>query len=105
MEGAEKEYEEFLRNEITRWSNIRNTVMIVLSVAFWYRLERLEHLAARFNHKASNLEGWMAGKHDSLSQQEDLQSASQAEAMVRPCISRNSIIIPCVIYIGFAEDT
>ena len=46
------------------------------------RLERLEHLAARFNHKASNLEGWMAGKSEQLSQREDLQTASLAEAMV-----------------------
>ena len=46
------------------------------------RLERLEHLAARFNHKASNLEAWMAGKSEQLSQREDLQSASLAEAMV-----------------------
>lgn len=58
----------------------------MLSVTLWYRLERLEHLAARFNHKASNLEGWMAGKSDLLSQREDLQSASLAEAMVKPCI-------------------
>ncbi|XP_065919404.1 alpha-actinin-1-like [Dysidea avara] len=62
MEGAEKEYEEFLRNEITR-------------------LERLEHLAARFNHKVSNLEAWMAGKNDQLSQRDDIESASLAEAM------------------------
>jgi len=45
------------------------------------RLERLEHLAARFNHKSSNLEAWMAGKSDKLSQREDLQTASLAEAM------------------------
>lgn len=50
------------------------------------RLERLEHLAARFNHKASNLEGWMAGKSDKLSQRDDLQTASLAEAMVISCI-------------------
>ena len=46
------------------------------------RLERLEHLAARFNHKASNLEGWMAGKSDMLNQRDDLQTASLAESMV-----------------------
>jgi len=50
----------------------------VLSV----RLERLEHLAERFNHKASNLEAWMTGKSDQLSQREDIESASLAEAMV-----------------------
>ena len=48
---------------------------------FCGRLERLEHLAVRFNHKASNLEAWMDGKDKKLSQREDLQTASLAEAM------------------------
>lgn len=82
MEGAEKEYEEFLRNEITRWRNIAAAVMYIMLEWFFGRLERLEHLAARFNHKASNLEAWMVGKSDQLSQREDLQTASLAEAMV-----------------------
>ena len=45
-------------------------------------MERLEHLAAQFNHKASNLEAWMARKSDMLSQREDLEETNLDEAMV-----------------------
>jgi len=79
MEGAEKEYEEFLRNEITRYAV--NIVCIILTGLLSVRLERLEHLAARFNHKASNLEAWMAGKTEQLAQRDDVESASLAEAL------------------------
>ena len=58
------------------------------------RLERLEHLAARFNHKASNLEAWMTGKSDQLSQREDIESASLAEAMVSKILSSLGKAIP-----------
>lgn len=46
------------------------------------RLQRLEHLAAKFEHKVTNIETWAQGKDDSLSRNDDIESANLAEAMV-----------------------
>ncbi|KAH0622514.1 hypothetical protein JD844_024886 [Phrynosoma platyrhinos] len=59
LEQAEKGYEEWLLNEIRR-------------------LERLEHLAAKFRQKASSHETWAYGKEQIL-QQKDYEAASLTE--------------------------
>ncbi|XP_062980426.1 alpha-actinin-2 [Elgaria multicarinata webbii] len=59
LEQAEKGYEEWLLNEIRR-------------------LERLEHLAAKFRQKASSHETWSYGKEQIL-QQRDYEAASLTE--------------------------
>ncbi|KAK9411807.1 alpha-actinin-2 [Crotalus adamanteus] len=59
LEQAEKGYEEWLLNEIRR-------------------LERLEHLAAKFRQKATSHETWAYGKEQIL-QQKDYEAASLTE--------------------------
>uniref|UniRef100_A0A803TAZ6 Actinin alpha 2 n=1 Tax=Anolis carolinensis TaxID=28377 RepID=A0A803TAZ6_ANOCA len=60
LEQAEKGYEEWLLNEIRR-------------------LERLEHLAAKFRQKASSHETWAYGKLEQILQQKDYEAASLTE--------------------------
>ncbi|XP_062502461.1 alpha-actinin-like [Corticium candelabrum] len=61
LETGEKNYEEFLLAELRR-------------------LERLEHLAAKFNHKADIHEGWTAGKEEAL-QADDISGANLATVL------------------------
>ena len=46
------------------------------------RLQRLEHLAARFEHKVGGIENWAQGKDEQLSRNDDLESANLAEVLV-----------------------
>lgn len=46
------------------------------------RLQRLEHLAAKFDHKATNIENWLQGKDAMLERSDDIAEANLAEAMV-----------------------
>jgi hypothetical protein len=45
-------------------------------------LQRLEHLAAKFDHKASNIEKWGADHPEKLSRNDDIEAANLAEATV-----------------------
>ena len=47
------------------------------------RLQRLEHLAAKFDHKATNIEGWIKDKDVQLERNDDIEGANLAEVMVR----------------------
>ena len=55
---------------------------------FWYflynarRLQRLEHLAAKFEHKAINIEKWASDHPEKLSRNDDIDAANLAEATV-----------------------
>ena len=51
-------------------------------VPFVNRLQRLEHLAAKFDHKASNIEKWAADHPEKLSRNDDIEAANLAEATV-----------------------
>ena len=62
LEAGEKEYEEFLLGELRR-------------------LQRLEHLAHKFNHKASHIETWATGKGEQLARNDDIEAANLAEVM------------------------
>lgn len=62
LEAGEKEYEEFLLGELRR-------------------LQRLEHLAHKFNHKASHIETWATGKDEQLARNDDIEAANLAEVM------------------------
>ncbi len=46
------------------------------------RLQRLEHLAAKFEHKVSNIERWAEGREEKLSNTEDIENANLAEILV-----------------------
>lgn len=46
------------------------------------RLQRLEHLAAKFEHKVANIESWGQGKDEQLARNDDIEAANLAEAMV-----------------------
>ncbi len=46
------------------------------------RLQRLEHLAAKFEHKVGNIERWADGREEKLSSNEDIESANLAEILV-----------------------
>ena len=48
-----------------------------------HRLQRLEHLAHKFNHKASHIETWATGKGEQLARNDDIEAANLAEVMVR----------------------
>lgn len=48
-----------------------------------HRLQRLEHLAHKFNHKASHIETWATGKDEQLARNDDIDAANLAEVMVR----------------------
>ncbi|XP_065832776.1 alpha-actinin-like [Oscarella lobularis] len=61
LEASEKTYEEFLLSELRR-------------------LERLEHLAAKFNHKADIHESWTSGKEETL-QADDIEGANLASVL------------------------
>jgi actinin alpha len=61
LEAGEKNYEEFLLSELRR-------------------LERLEHLAAKFNHKADIHQGWTSGKEAAL-QAKDIEGANLAAVL------------------------
>ena len=50
--------------------------------SFSLRLQRLEHLAAKFNHKATNIESWLNGKDVMLERNDDIEGANLAEIMV-----------------------
>ena len=63
LEAGEKEKQEFLQNDLIR-------------------LERLEHLAATFERKASMLEKWAAGQDAPLKNNEDITAADLPEANV-----------------------
>lgn len=63
LEAGEKEKQEFLQNDLIR-------------------LERLEHLAATFERKASMLEKWAAGQDSNLQNNEDIAAADLPEANV-----------------------
>ncbi len=47
-----------------------------------HRLQRLEHLAAKFEHKVGNTEKWADGKDEKLSRNDDIESANLAEILV-----------------------
>eukprot|EP00118_Oscarella_pearsei_P024574 m.306337 g.306337 ORF g.306337 m.306337 type:complete len:880 (+) comp41163_c0_seq1:81-2720(+) len=61
LEASEKSYEEFLVSELRR-------------------LERLEHLAAKFTHKADIHESWTSGKEETL-QAHDIEGANLAAVL------------------------
>ena len=63
LEAGEKEKQEFLQNDLIR-------------------LERLEHLAATFERKASMLEKWVAGQDAALQNNDDIAAADLPEANV-----------------------
>ena len=44
------------------------------------RLQRLEHLYAKFDHKAANIEKWAAGKDALLTRNDDIEAAGLPEA-------------------------
>ncbi len=46
------------------------------------RLKRLEHLARKFDHKASLVEAWAADKDPQLLRSDDIDAANLAEVMV-----------------------
>ena len=52
------------------------------------RLQRLELLAQKFEHKASKLDTWNTGKDQPLIRTDDIDQANLAEVMV------SSLIIP-----------
>ena len=52
---------------------------------FFFRLQRLEHLADKFKRKAEKTEGWTDGKDTLLQRDDDLQSANLADIQV--CVS------------------
>ncbi|KAL5463195.1 hypothetical protein EMCRGX_G032073 [Ephydatia muelleri] len=62
LEGAEKTYQEFLLSELRR-------------------LQRLELLAQKFEHKASKLDAWNTGKDQPLIRTDDIDQANLAEVM------------------------
>jgi hypothetical protein len=53
----------------------------MISVFLYHRLERLEHLAAKFNHKADIHQGWTSGKEAAL-QAKDIEGANLAAVLV-----------------------
>lgn len=59
LETKEKQYEEYLLRELRR-------------------LQRLEHLADKFNRKAKKIEAWTEGKAESLQEQDDIEQANLA---------------------------
>lgn len=61
LEAGEKEKQEFLQNDLIR-------------------LERLEHLAATFERKASMLEKWVTGQDAALQNSDDITAADLPEA-------------------------
>lgn len=63
LEAGEKEKQEFLQNDLIR-------------------LERLEHLAATFERKASMLEKWVTGQDAALQNNDDIAAADLPEANV-----------------------
>lgn len=48
--------------------------------SFLFRLQRLEHLYAKFEHKAANIESWASGKDAQLSRNDDIEAAGLPEA-------------------------
>lgn len=48
-----------------------------------HRLQRLEHLAGKFNRKATNVENWLQTKDAMLERNDDIDGANLAEVMVR----------------------
>lgn len=60
LESAEKGKQEFLMSELRR-------------------LQRLEHLAAKFEHKTTNIENWLQGKDTMLQRNDDIEGANLAE--------------------------
>ena len=42
----------------------------------------MEHLAAKFEHKASNIENWAASHPEKLQRNDDIEAANLAEATV-----------------------
>lgn len=60
LSASERAYEEFLMSELRR-------------------LKRLEHLAAKFNHKAGLVEAWAEGKDAQLTRNDDIEAANLAE--------------------------
>ena len=54
----------------------------VPSIPSLLRLQRLEHLAAKFNHKATNIESWLQDKDVMLERSDDIEGANLAEVMV-----------------------
>lgn len=62
LEGGEKLYQEFLLAELRR-------------------LQRLELLAQKFEHKASKVDGWTSGKDQPLIRTDDIEQANLAEVM------------------------
>lgn len=55
---------------------------LFVNVPFWYhRLERLDHLAKKFYHKAGIHESWTAGKEEMLTA-DDYKSKSLQELKV-----------------------
>ena len=63
LEAGEKAKQEFLMRELRR-------------------LQRLEHLAARFEHKVAGIEKWAEGKEEQLARNDDIESANLAEVLV-----------------------
>lgn len=55
------------------------------------RLQRLEHLAAKFEHKASNIEKWAADHPEKLSRNDDIEAANLAEATVSAGLTHQSV--------------
>ena len=55
------------------------------------RLQRLEHLAARFDHKVANIERWLDGKDTMLARNDDIEEANLAEVMVSYSLSISSL--------------
>ena len=47
-----------------------------------FRLQRLEHLAEKFDRKARNVERWMEGKDTQLQHNEDIEAANLPEILV-----------------------
>lgn len=62
LEAGEKAKQEFLMSELRR-------------------LQRLEHLAAKFEHKVANIEKWTQGQEERLTRTDDIENANLAEIL------------------------
>ena len=56
--------------------------MIIMVLTSEHRLQRLEHLAGKFDHKASRIENWLQGKDVEQQRNDDIEGANLAEIMV-----------------------
>lgn len=80
LEAGEKEKQEFLMSELRR-------------------LKRLEHLAAKFEHKVGNIERWAEGREEKLSCNEDIESANLAEILVSKSYMSIFVCYYCLIVV------